>query len=47
MTNRLVIAASSTGDRGLSLNANTSNAVYTNNGHVYPYSLALNYIIKF
>ena len=30
----------------LSFNANSSNAVYIDNGKVYPLSLALNYVIK-
>ena len=30
----------------LTFNANSSNAIYTDNGHVYQLSLALNYIIK-
>lgn len=30
----------------LSFSANSSNSVYTNSGHVYPQSLALNFIIK-
>lgn len=31
---------------GFIFNAHNSNAVYTDNGHVYPKSIALNFIIK-
>lgn len=30
----------------LNFNANNSNSIYTDNGKVYPLSLALNFIIK-
>ena len=34
------------GTYGIELNAHNSNSVYTDSGHVYSLSLALNFIIK-
>lgn len=39
-------AENSGSSRFLKLDASQSNLIYTDNGHVYPLSLALNYIIK-
>lgn len=41
-----ISTTSSNGYTGFSVNANSSNAVYTDSGKVYPLSLALNFIIK-
>ena len=41
-----VISGSDVNQTRVFFNASNSNAVYTDNGHVYPLSLALNYIIK-
>lgn len=41
-----ISSSSQSGQYGAELNLNRSNVIYTDNGKVYPLSLALNYIIK-
>ena len=38
--------SSETGQTKFDFNAHNSNSAYTDNGHIYPLSLCLNYIVK-